>query len=100
MICSISFDVLLIIFDSCQNQLCGSKTDIKLICTPGNKFTGTIPQSLCRSSMNEDFFANVPSSQNRDYCDSVACPAGKVSFEGVFPCEDCQDSYFNPYLGR
>ena len=66
-----------------------------------NKLTGVVPTSLCRSDINEDFFENIDiDPKRRNYCDSIACPAGKVSFEGVYPCEECKDMFFNPYLGR
>jgi len=66
----------------------------------GNKFTGTIPNALCRPTLNADFFEGVPDDTDRNYCDSVACPANTAAFEGVFPCTKCESSYDNPYLGR
>ena len=66
----------------------------------GNKFTGTIPNDLCRPELNSDFFENVPDTIERNFCNSVACPAGTAAFEGVYPCDPCDSSYFNPYLGR
>ena len=67
---------------------------------PGNKLTGSVPSSLCRPELNEDFFQATINNEDRDYCESIACPPSKVSLEGVFPCEQCADSFFNPYLGR
>lgn len=66
----------------------------------GNKFTGTVPDQLCRQEINEDFFDKSNLVENRDYCDSIACRPGYVSYEGVFPCSPCNDTYYNPYLGR
>eukprot|EP00586_Coscinodiscus_wailesii_P005173 CAMPEP_0172479780 /NCGR_PEP_ID=MMETSP1066-20121228/4589_1 /TAXON_ID=671091 /ORGANISM="Coscinodiscus wailesii, Strain CCMP2513" /LENGTH=558 /DNA_ID=CAMNT_0013240549 /DNA_START=152 /DNA_END=1828 /DNA_ORIENTATION=- len=66
----------------------------------GNKFTGTIPPELCREDLNEDFFEGVPEDAPRNQCDSIACPSGDVSFEGVYPCQPCNQKYYNPYLGR
>jgi len=80
----------------------------------GNKLTGAVPSSLCRPDINADFFQHLESSpspphgedppsptmEDRNYCDSIACPAGTVSLEGVYPCRPCQNSYSNPYLGR
>lgn len=66
----------------------------------GNKFTGTIPNALCRPTLNADFFEGVPDDTDRNVCDSVACPANTAAFEGVFPCTECESSYNNPYLGR
>jgi len=66
----------------------------------GNKFTGTIPSELCRADLNADFFEDVTDDSFRDYCDSVGCSEGHVSLEGVYPCKECDDKFFNPYLGR
>lgn len=67
----------------------------------GNKFTGSVPQQLCRKEINADFFEGIADDDEiRNYCDSIACESGFVSFEGVFPCSPCDESYFNPYLGR
>jgi len=66
----------------------------------GNKFTGTVPEDLCRETLNADFFKNVPKNQNRDYCQSIACPTGFVSEQGIYPCKECPQSFLNPYLGR
>lgn len=39
----------------------------------------------------------------RDGCNSIACPPGYFSNgngeDGVFPCEQCDHEYLNPYLG-
>lgn len=79
----------------------GEMPDLFNFYIDGNKLTGTVPKSLCRAEVNEDFFQNVPGNpKERDYCDSIACPSGKVSLEGVYPCKDCMDQFFNPYLGR
>lgn len=69
----------------------------------GNKFTGTVPKELCRKEINADFFEGADDADDdgkRDYCQSVACPEGYVSKYGTYPCELCENKYFNPYLGR
>ncbi|KAL7534533.1 hypothetical protein ACHAXR_006276, partial [Thalassiosira sp. AJA248-18] len=70
----------------------------------GNKLTGALPPDLCGPEINADFFANVPSEAERNYCDSIACPAGSVAFEGVYPCEKCSGGEAarlkNRYLGQ
>jgi len=67
----------------------------------GNKFTGTVPKDLCRDTLNADFFKNV-AKQNleNNYCEAVACPTGFVSEQGIYPCKECPQTFFNPYLGR
>jgi len=62
--------------------------------------TGTIPQELCREDLNADFFLSAPNNLPRDLCDSIACPVGEISVEGVYPCTPCQADYEDPYLGR
>jgi len=66
----------------------------------GNQFTGTVPKDLCRDTLNADFFKNAPKAKDRDYCQSIACPTGFVSEQGIFPCTACPQTYFNPYIGR
>lgn len=70
----------------------------------GNKFTGTIPKDICREEVNKDFFEDaedVVLLEDRDYCQSIACPVNTVSEEGVYPCQDCgTSSFYNPYLGQ
>eukprot|EP00581_Thalassiosira_minuscula_P009341 CAMPEP_0183705312 /NCGR_PEP_ID=MMETSP0737-20130205/2454_1 /TAXON_ID=385413 /ORGANISM="Thalassiosira miniscula, Strain CCMP1093" /LENGTH=780 /DNA_ID=CAMNT_0025932449 /DNA_START=137 /DNA_END=2479 /DNA_ORIENTATION=+ len=70
----------------------------------GNKLTGALPPDLCGPEINSDFFQNVPPEAERNYCDSIACPAGSVAFEGVFPCERCPGGEAarlkNRYLGQ
>lgn len=70
----------------------------------GNKFTGTIPKDICKDEVNKDFFEgadDLVSLEDRDYCQSIACPVNTVSEEGVYPCEECgASSFYNPYLGQ
>mmetsp|Transcript_14642 Transcript_14642/g.42920 ORF Transcript_14642/g.42920 Transcript_14642/m.42920 type:complete len:499 (-) Transcript_14642:47-1543(-) len=67
----------------------------------GNKFTGTISSDLCVLKLNEDFFqGDYASDEDRDGCNSIACPVNTVSKEGVYPCFECGAQGFNPYLGR
>ncbi|KAL7504196.1 hypothetical protein ACHAXN_001893 [Cyclotella atomus] len=77
----------------------------------GNKFTG-LPEEICGPKINSDFFevetANGGSSssgQEKTYCDSIACPAGSISLEGMHPCTKCAGTpetarMKNPYLGQ
>eukprot|EP00549_Striatella_unipunctata_P025996 CAMPEP_0118686634 /NCGR_PEP_ID=MMETSP0800-20121206/7925_1 /TAXON_ID=210618 ORGANISM="Striatella unipunctata, Strain CCMP2910" /NCGR_SAMPLE_ID=MMETSP0800 /ASSEMBLY_ACC=CAM_ASM_000638 /LENGTH=361 /DNA_ID=CAMNT_0006583707 /DNA_START=203 /DNA_END=1284 /DNA_ORIENTATION=- len=41
--------------------------------------------------------------EERDGCTSIACPAGYRSIredkDGVFPCQECEHNFLNPYLG-
>ncbi|KAL9178564.1 hypothetical protein ACHAXT_001902 [Thalassiosira profunda] len=70
----------------------------------GNKLTGALPPELCGPEINADFFQNVPPEAERNYCDSIACPAGSVAFEGVYPCQRCPGGEAarlkNRYLGQ
>jgi len=65
----------------------------------GNKFVGSVPAVLCREKINADFFTELGEAP-RDYCDSISCPAGTLSVEGIFPCKECLTNIQNPYLGR
>lgn len=64
----------------------------------GNKLTGTVPQSVCKADLNADFFTEANGTRN--LCDSLICPAGTVSDQGVFPCRNCTSSIPIPYLGQ
>lgn len=70
----------------------------------GNKLTGELSPDLCGPDINSDFFADVPTEAERNYCDGIACPAGSVAFEGVFPCTKCPGGEAarlkNRYLGQ
>ncbi|KAI2495653.1 Leucine Rich Repeat [Fragilaria crotonensis] len=65
----------------------------------GNKLTGSVPQALCEVDLNADFFSDV-NDDDRNLCDSVTCPAGTVSDQGVYPCRNCTSEILNPYLGQ
>lgn len=69
-----------------------------------NKLTGALPPDLCGPEINSDFFTNASPEAERNYCDSIACPAGSVAFEGVYPCEKCPGGEAarlkNRYLGQ
>lgn len=65
----------------------------------GNKLTGSVPQVLCEVDLNADFFSDV-NDGDRNLCDSVTCPAGTVSDQGVYPCRNCTSEILNPYLGQ
>jgi hypothetical protein len=72
-----------------------------------NFFTGTIPVDLCRPDINNEFFnqsdyegATTFSADHRDLsCERIACPVGTYSYEGVMPCQPCEEGTINPYLG-
>lgn len=68
-----------------------------------NKLTGLVPPDLCGPQINSDFFINAPPEATRNYCDSIACPAGSVAAEGVYPCTECPGGegarLKNKYLG-
>lgn len=70
----------------------------------GNKLTGELPQDLCGPTINVDFFKDAPTEAERNYCDSIACPAGSVALEGVYPCSRCPGGeaarLHNRYLGQ
>lgn len=70
----------------------------------GNKLTGELPQDLCGPEINVDFFKDAPAEAERNYCDSIACPAGSVALEGVYPCSRCPGGeaarLHNRYLGQ
>ena len=75
----------------------------------GNKFTG-LPEEICSPDINSDFFevesANGKSrGGEKTYCDSIACPAGSISLEGMHPCTQCAGTpdvarMKNPYFGQ
>jgi len=72
-----------------------------------NKLTGALPQELCSHHINEHFYADVSVDAsldaNRNYCESIACPAGTASPEGMYPCKQCPGGELaklqNRYLG-
>ena len=72
--------------------------------TPGNKLTGTLPDDLCTEKINADFYDYNPGfyqtnpKSTRDFCQSIACPTGFYSTEGIWPCEACPAGFFNPYV--
>mmetsp|Transcript_2966 Transcript_2966/g.4470 ORF Transcript_2966/g.4470 Transcript_2966/m.4470 type:complete len:617 (+) Transcript_2966:149-1999(+) len=72
----------------------------------GNKLTGTLPDDLCTEKINADFYDYNPEfyqtnpKSTRDFCQSIACPTGFYSTEGIWPCEPCPAGFFNPYIGR
>jgi len=70
----------------------------------GNKLTGALPLQLCSAKLNNDFFNTLPPDAERNYCEYIACPAGSVGKEGVYPCSVCPGGdaakLENPYLGK
>ena len=70
----------------------------------GNKLTGEVPQDLCGPDINADFFTGAPTDAERNYCDSIACPAGSVALEGLYPCTRCSGGEAsrlkNRYIGH
>jgi len=62
---------------------------LKNLYIDGNKFTGSVPQDLCRENLNANLFefsTTIDYSKERDYCNSIACPKDTYSEKGVFPC--------------
>lgn len=55
---------------------------------------------LCEKSLNNAYFVQIPGSEARGGCESIACPVDSKSVEGVFPCETCPLDRISPYLGR
>ena len=51
------------------------------------------------SPLNQDYFQTIPDSNRRNGCDSISCPIGFRSDNGIFPCFPCPRSKFTPYLG-
>jgi len=73
---------------------------LKNLYVDGNKFTGVLPVDLCKPQINSDFFDEFDvAAEDRDYCESIACPASYSSLEGVWPCEPCPSGEINPFLG-
>ena len=100
---------------------------LQVLFVDNNKLTGTVPTELCALDLNEVFFLdnNAPPvdvdstyddlygtrrqaqqselDTTRNGCTSIACPAGYKSRgdnkDGVFPCEPCDTTELNPYLG-
>mmetsp|Transcript_36500 Transcript_36500/g.44619 ORF Transcript_36500/g.44619 Transcript_36500/m.44619 type:complete len:534 (-) Transcript_36500:12-1613(-) len=80
--------------------------NLKVLSINDNKLSGTIPVELCLKKLNEVFRVfsatgrNDDASMNsEDNCDSVACPVGYRSDDGVFSCTRCSNGLVNPYLG-
>jgi len=60
----------------------------------------TVPRSLCKLNLNEDYFKDKVNVTGRDGCTSISCPINTVSEEGVYPCHECPQQGFSPYLGH
>lgn len=88
-----------------QNSLSGTLNEdiaklpsLKELYVDGNKFTGSIPRSLCSSQLNIAFVNNT---QHGSACDDISCPANSASREGVYPCTPCpDDGGFHRYIGQ
>lgn len=88
-----------------QNSLSGTLNEdiatlpnLKELYVDGNKFTGSIPQSLCTSKLNIAFVNNT---QHSSACDDISCPANSASREGVYPCYPCpDDGGFHRFIGQ
>lgn len=75
--------------------------DLKDLFIDENKFTGTLPNEICKQNLNQDFFEGTEyDGDDRDGCTSIACPVNTMSREGIYPCYPCPDQVVNPYLGR
>jgi hypothetical protein len=74
----------------------------------GCKFTGSVPKDMCREATNADFYQDEKGRtvteeeivDDRDFCQSIACPAETYSVEGIYPCIPCPAGTVNPYLAR
>ncbi len=74
-----------------QNSLSGTLSEnidrlskLKELYVDGNKFTGTIPPTLCDSDLNSPFIVNDTLIDND--CDAISCPVNSIGREGVAPC--------------
>mmetsp|Transcript_1458 Transcript_1458/g.3260 ORF Transcript_1458/g.3260 Transcript_1458/m.3260 type:complete len:707 (+) Transcript_1458:204-2324(+) len=84
--------------------------DLRAFYIDGNKLTGALPPDLCGPKINAAFFAKAPVADNRatteerNYCHSIACPVGSVALEGMYPCTECPGGdasrLKNRYLGQ
>ena len=88
-----------------QNSLSGTLSEnidrlshLKELYVDGNKFTGSIPSTLCDSGFNAPFILNDTLVDND--CDAISCPVNSIGREGVAPCTSCpDDDGFHRYLG-
>lgn len=69
----------------------------------GYRFTGELPDDMCSPEINNDFFQSSSQSEGmigtHTHCDSIACPPGTISVEGMYPCTQCEMRK-HPYLGQ
>lgn len=68
-----------------------------------NKLTGQIPTELCRDNLNKGFFEGLDDGNaivERNYCNAIACPVGYVTSDGAYPCTQCANDEFNPYIAQ
>ncbi len=65
-----------------------------------NKLTGRVPADMCSENINAFFFQGISTTNDRDYCEAIACPADTVSSDGSYPCNSCNNELYNPYIGQ
>ena len=77
----------------------------------GNKFTG-MHAEICSANLNSDFIEGESflgrtsvTVNEKTYCDYIACGAGSISLEGMYPCTKCAGENnrmgkMQPYLGQ
>eukprot|EP00586_Coscinodiscus_wailesii_P011186 CAMPEP_0172498048 /NCGR_PEP_ID=MMETSP1066-20121228/108768_1 /TAXON_ID=671091 /ORGANISM="Coscinodiscus wailesii, Strain CCMP2513" /LENGTH=571 /DNA_ID=CAMNT_0013271157 /DNA_START=164 /DNA_END=1879 /DNA_ORIENTATION=+ len=78
----------------------GSLDEIYDFYIDGNKFTGTVPEDICTENLNQDFFESAGDNEDHDFCDAISCAAGEFSFDGLYPCDECEEGTTSPYLGQ
>lgn len=64
-----------------------------------NRLTGQLPDEMCRTEVNSDFVEATTATAVMGKCDTIACPSGSISLEGMYPCSTC-DTRKHPYLGQ
>lgn len=89
-----------------QNSLSGTLNEglatlpnLRELYVDGNKLTGSVPEPLCTSELNDMFLNNTQAARG---CDGICCPANSASREGVAPCTPCNpdDGGFHRYMGQ
>lgn len=60
-----------------------------------------MPNDICSETINSYFFqGNFPPLSERNYCDAIACPVDTVASDGSYPCINCENRHYNPYIGQ
>lgn len=89
-----------------HNQLSGTipiqlseLSSLRTLFLHNNKLTGEIPSDLCSELLNADFFRGTPIDHDKNYCDAVACPSDQHAAKNSYPCSQCLNGHYNPYIG-